>query len=64
MLRNERTCYGCQYLKIIYEPYKQGGILYDFGKAMCEKYHMFTDFRSHSKFKKLRCVENKGDQDD
>ena len=51
------TCENCQYFKILYEPLRDKGVIWDFGKAKCEKYDLYVDFVNHGKFKRLTCVE-------
>lgn len=48
-------CENCQHFKIMYEPLKDRGVIWDFGKAKCEKYDLYVDFSNHGKFKRLQC---------
>ena len=47
------SCDRCKYFKIMYEPLKTQGALYDLGRAKCERHDLITDFSNHGKFKKL-----------
>ncbi len=47
------TCDKCKYFKIIQEPLRTVGNLYDLGTAKCEKHDLITDFANHGKFKRL-----------
>jgi len=49
------TCDKCEHLKILYEPLRDKGIMWDFGRAKCMKHNLITDFANHSKFKQLSC---------
>lgn len=51
-------CKDCEYFKILYEPQIIGGQMMDWGKAICKKHNLETDFITHHKFKKLSCIEN------
>lgn len=51
-------CKNCEYFKILYEPQIIGGQMMDWGKAICKKHNLETDFITHHKFKKLSCIEN------
>jgi len=53
-------CKDCQYFKILYEPIRTTGVLWDLGRAKCEKHNLITDFANHGKFKRLECVEMRG----
>ena len=55
-------CKDCEYFCIDYEPQRIGGECLDWGRASCKKYNLVTDFRTHSKFKKLSCIEEKEDE--
>ena len=50
-------CYGCAQFKILYEPLKSGGDIWDFGRAKCLKHDLIVDFPDHRKLKKLVCIE-------
>ena len=55
------TCDECGYFKILYEPIHTKGVVWDLGRAMCEKHNYITDYANHSKFKKLdTCEDFKG----
>lgn len=47
------TCDKCKYFKILCEPLRTTGELWDMGKAKCEKHNLITDFANHRKFKQL-----------
>lgn len=47
------TCDKCKYFHILYEPLRSGGVLWDFGRAKCEKNDLIVDFANHGKFKRL-----------
>ena len=49
------TCDKCEHLKIMYEPIRTKGVLWDLGRAKCTKYDLITDFTHYGKFKKLTC---------
>ena len=49
------NCEKCEHFKILYEPLKSKGVLYDLGRAICKKYDLVTDFCNHGKFKRLQC---------
>lgn len=50
-------CKDCEHFKILYEPQRIGGEVVDWGKAVCKKHDLETDFRNHNKFKTLSCIE-------
>ena len=50
-------CKDCEHFKILYEPYKICGELIDWGKAVCEKHELETDFITHKKFETLSSIE-------
>lgn len=50
-------CKDCKYFNIKYEPQRIGGQLVDWGQAECQKYNLVTDFKSHTKFNWLECVD-------
>jgi hypothetical protein len=52
------TCDKCKHFKVLYEPLRTPGILWDMGRAKCEKHNLITDFADHSKFKRLDTCEN------
>lgn len=47
------TCDKCKYFKIICEPLRTTGKLWDMGRAICDKHDLVTDFADHGKFKRL-----------
>lgn len=47
-------CKDCEHFQILCEPMKD----VDFGHAVCNKYHLTTDFLSHKKFEWLSCIED------
>jgi len=49
-------CIECEHFNIQCEYESE----YNWGLAECKKYNLVTDFRSHSKLKKLTCVVIKG----
>jgi hypothetical protein len=49
-------CIDCEHFNIQCEYESE----YNWGLAECKKYNLVTDFRSHSKLKKLTCVVIKG----
>lgn len=51
-------CKDCKHFKILYEPQIICGQCMDWGRAICQKHDLVTDFRNHHKFKKLSCIEN------
>lgn len=55
--RKSTLCKDCEHFHIDYEPQKIGGQMVDFGRASCKKHNLVTDFRTHSKFETLSCVE-------
>ena len=54
------TCENCEHFKILYEPLRTKGTLWDLGRAVCQKHNLVTDFFNHGKFKKLKCPDNFG----
>ena len=46
----EMSCDRCKYFKIMYEPLRTQGVLWDLGRAKCERHDLITDFANHSKF--------------
>lgn len=52
------TCDKCRYFKIIQEPLRTQGELWDFGTAECQKHGLITDFSHHGKFKRLDACED------
>lgn len=55
-------CKDCEHFKIMYEPLKDKGVIWDFGRARCEKHNLITDFANHRKFERLECVEMRGEE--
>ncbi len=47
------TCDKCKYFKVLYEPLRTDGVLWDMGRAICSKHDYVTDFANHGKFKRL-----------
>lgn len=54
-------CKDCKDFRIVAEPIKADGCIWDLGQAKCEKYNMVVDFTDHRKLNKLECV--RGEQD-
>ena len=54
-------CKDCKDFRIVAEPIKADGGVWDLGQAKCEKYNMVVDFTDHRKLNKLECV--RGEQD-
>lgn len=52
------TCDKCKYFKILYEPLRDTGELWDMGRAMCKKHNLIVDFANHGKFKRLDTCED------
>lgn len=52
------TCDKCKYFKILYEPLRDKGNLWDMGKAECVKHNLITDFANHAHFKRLNVCED------
>ena len=52
------TCDKCEYFKILYEPIRSEGVLWDLGRAECEKHNLIVEFANHGKFKKLEVCED------
>lgn len=51
-------CKDCKYFKILYKPIRG----FDWGKACCTRYDLFTDFANQSKLNRLECwKKEKGD---
>lgn len=50
-------CKNCEHLKILYEPLKDKGVMWDLGRATCTKHDLITDFANHTKLNKLKCWE-------
>ena len=53
----EMKCAECQFFKIVQEPLRYGGAIWDWGMARCEKHDMVVDFKDRRKINKLTCVE-------
>ena len=47
------TCDKCKHFKVLYEPLRGKDMLFDLGRAKCEKHNQITDFANHGKFKRL-----------
>lgn len=58
-MENPKKCTECEHFRIQCEYESE----YNWGLAECTKYNLVTDFRSHSKLKKLTCVVIKGGGD-
>jgi len=59
-------CKDCEHFKILMEPLRSGGDLWDLGQAKCEKYDLVCDFPSHRKLNALKCCveEHEGGQNE
>ena len=55
---DKETCDQCKYFKILYEPLRTVGELWDMGRAKCDKHDLITDFANHEKFKGLDTCED------
>ena len=53
----KKLCKDCDYFEILYEPYRPGGVLLDWGKAHCKKHDMVLDFANHRKINRIECIE-------
>lgn len=53
------SCDKCKHFKVLYEPIRTEGVLWDMGRAICEKHDLICDFSTHGKFKKLKCPDDK-----
>ena len=51
------TCDECKYFRILYEPLRTKGELWDMGRAECRQNGFVTDFANHGKFKRLDTCE-------
>ena len=49
-----KMCENCKYFSIAYEPFG-----YEWGRAVCKKYDLITDFKDHRKIKRLTCAIDK-----
>lgn len=52
------TCDKCKYFKIVQEPLRTTGTLWDMGRAVCNKHNLITDFADHRKFERLDTCED------
>lgn len=52
------TCDKCKHFKVLYEPLRTKGELWDMGRAKCNKHDLITDFANHGKFKRLDTCDN------
>jgi len=52
------TCDKCKYFKVLYEPLRTEGALWDMGRAICNKHDLIIDFANHGKFKRLDTCED------
>ena len=50
-------CTKCEYFSILYKPYRSGGVLWDMGRAECEKHKLVVDFSVPRQLERLECVE-------
>ena len=57
-----KLCNDCQYFKIIINPVRADGELFELGQARCEKYNMVVDYTNNRKLNNLECVRY-GEQD-
>ena len=57
-------CKDCEHFRIKWEPQKIGGRCVDWGQAECKKHDLVTDFKTHSKFEKLSCIEDEKEGED
>ena len=51
------TCDKCKHFKILYEPLRTKGKLWDMGRAICGKHDLIIDFVNHGMFKQLDTCE-------
>lgn len=58
------TCDKCKHFKVLYEPLRTTGELWDMGRAKCDKHDLITDFANHGKFKRLATCEYFESQDE
>lgn len=54
-------CKDCKDFRIVAEPIRDDGGVWDLGMARCEKYNMVVDFTDHRKLNKLECVRGEVD---
>lgn len=52
------TCDKCKFFKVLYEPLRTTGELWDMGRAICNKHNLITDFANYGKFKRLDTCED------
>ena len=52
------TCDKCKFFKVLYEPLRTTGELWDMGRAKCDKHDLITDFANYGKFKRLDTCED------
>lgn len=52
-----KVCKDCPYFKIITNPVRIDGELWELGQASCEKYDLIVDFADNRKLNKLECVK-------
>ena len=48
------SCTECKYFKVLNEPYRTTGVLWDFGRVCCEKHDLIKDFSNEGQFKNLK----------
>lgn len=51
------NCKDCEHFKIVMQPLRSGGDLWDLGQAKCNKYDLVVDFANQRKLNNLRCVD-------
>ena len=47
------TCDKCKHFKVLSEPLRTKGKLWDLGRAICNKHDLIIDFVDHRQFKRL-----------
>lgn len=52
------TCDECTHFKVLYEPLRTKGALWNMGRAKCDKHNLITDFTNYGKFKRLDTCED------
>lgn len=52
------TCDKCKHFKILNEPLRTRGELWDTGTVRCDKHNLIADFANHGKFKRLDTCED------
>lgn len=51
------TCDKCEHFKIMCEPQRINGVIFELGRAHCKKHDFVVDFVNHGKFKRLKCPD-------